>query len=265
MRLSVAKRSERGGRERNEDAVGFCANETLGCFVLADGTGGHKGGEVASDFVVQRVLTHFPTAPKGDTETIAALIGVARDALLEARESHPQYPEMDTTIVTLILDLEQECACWGHLGDSRVYLFHRGRARALTTDHSVLQSLMDAGLFTGSLRGNIKRNMLYAAVGSGEIPERVVCEEPAVVCSGDVFLLCSDGFWEALSEDIMEELLQQAQTPDEWLESLVDAVPEPDAPSQDNFSALAIWLGEREEVTTRIEPPREPESPEAGA
>ena len=265
MRLSVAERSERGGRERNEDAVGFCANETLGCFVLADGTGGHKGGEVASDVVVQQVLTHFPAAPKGDIETIATLIDVARDALLEAREHHSQYPEMDTTIVTLVLDLEQERAYWGHLGDSRIYLFRCGRARVLTTDHSVLQSLMDAGFFTGALRGNIKRNMLYAAVGCEEMPERVVCEEPAVVRSGDVFLLCSDGFWEALREDIMEELLQQARTPDEWLESLVDAVPEPDAPGQDNFSALAIWVGEREEATTRIEPPRKPKNPKADA
>ncbi|MDR3086571.1 MAG: protein phosphatase 2C domain-containing protein, partial [Azoarcus sp.] len=165
MRLLVAQRSECGGRERNEDKIGFCANETLGCFVLADGAGGHGGGSIASEAVVQQVLTHFSTDPKVDAEAINASILAARDALSGTRKRHPEYPGMDTTIVTLMLDTERMQGYWNYLGDSRLYLFRSGRARALTTDHSVLQSMIDAGFFTGSLRGNTKRNMLYAAVG----------------------------------------------------------------------------------------------------
>ncbi|MDR1461645.1 MAG: serine/threonine-protein phosphatase [Azoarcus sp.] len=254
MKLSLAQRSERGGRERNEDAIGFCGNEILGCFVLADGTGGYKGGAVASEVVVQQVLKHFSAAPQVDLTSIGTSIDVAREALYEARRTHPQFPGMDTTIAALMLDTERALAYWSSLGDSRIYLFRSGRARILTTDHSVLQSMIDAGIFTGELRGNRKRNLLYAAVGTEEVPERVVCDKPLVLCSGDVFLLCSDGLWESVDETTMEALLRQAKTPEQWVDELMRAVPDPEAPEQDNYSVLAIWIGEREEVTTRILP-----------
>ncbi|MDR1227710.1 MAG: serine/threonine-protein phosphatase [Azoarcus sp.] len=254
MRLSVARQSERGGRERNEDAIGFCANETLGCFVLADGTGGYEGGAVASETVVQQVLKRFSAAPQVDLAAIGASIDVAREALHEARGAHPQFPGMDTTIAVLMLDTERALAYWSSLGDSRIYLFRSGRAHILTTDHSVLQSMIDAGIFTGELRGNRKRNLLYAAVGSEDVPERVVCDEPLALRSGDTFLLCSDGLWESVDETIMEILLRHAETPEQWVDELMRAVPDPEAPGQDNYSVLSIWVGEREEVTTRILP-----------
>ncbi|MDR2091913.1 MAG: serine/threonine-protein phosphatase [Azoarcus sp.] len=256
MRLTVAQRSERGGRKRNEDAIGFCANETLGCFVLADGTGGYEGGALASETVVQQVLKHFSAAPRIDLAAIRSSIDVAREALNEARRVNPQFPHMDTTIVTLMLDTERALAYWSSIGDSRIYLFRSGRARTLTTDHSVLQSMIDAGIFTGELRSNQRRNLLYAAVGSEEVPERVVCDEPLVLRSGDIFLLCSDGLWDSVDEATMETLLQQTKNPEQWVDEMVRAVPDPQAPEQDNYSALAIWIGEREEVTTRILPVR---------
>jgi serine/threonine protein phosphatase PrpC len=256
MKLSVAQRSERGGRERNEDALGFCGNETLGCFVLADGTGGYEGGAVASESVVQRVLKQFSATPRIGLAEAGALIDVAREALQETRGIYPQFPDMDTTIATLMLDTEQALAYWSALGDSRIYLFRSGRARTLTTDHSVLQTMIDAGIFSGELRGNSKRNLLYAAVGSDEIPEHVVCEKPLLLRSGDIFLLCSDGLWESVDEETMEALLQHSNTPGEWVDSMLRAVPDPEAPEQDNYSALAVWVGEREEVTTRILPPQ---------
>jgi serine/threonine protein phosphatase PrpC len=252
MRLSVAQRSERGGRKHNEDSIGFLANETVGCFVLADGTGGYEGGALASETVVQNVVSLFSTAPRVDHKTIGEVIPVARGALLAARKTHPQYAEMDTTIATLMLDTAQSLAYWCSLGDSRIYLFRSGRAHALTTDHSVLQSMIDAGMCGGAIRGNKKRNLLYAAVGSGEIPERVVCDKPLALQSGDIFLLCSDGFWEGVGEEIMEGLLQQAATPEAWIDNMMSELPDPDASEQDNYSALAVWVGDREEVTTRI-------------
>jgi len=252
MRLSVAHRSERGGREANEDSVGFCANETQGCFVLADGTGGHEGGALASDTVVKQVLAHFSATPKVDGDSASTLMTVAREALSDVRKRHPQFPEMNTTIATLLLDAERGIACWNSLGDSRIYLFRSGRAHSLTTDHSILQSMIDAGFFTGELRGNCKRNMLYAAVGCEEMPECAIHDEPFPLHSGDIFLLCSDGFWENVSEDVMEEMLRQAETPEQWIDDMMKRIPNPCAPDLDNFSALAVWVGEHEAVTTRI-------------
>ncbi|MDR0716062.1 MAG: serine/threonine-protein phosphatase [Azoarcus sp.] len=252
MRLSVAQRSERGGREYNEDFIGFCANETLGCFVLADGAGGYEGGALAAETAVRHVLSFFSAAPAVDSAAINAAIPVARNALADARERHPQYAEMDTTIAALMLDTERALAYWSHLGDSRIYLFRNGRSRILTHDHSVLQSMIDAGMFNGALRGNRKRSMLYAAVGSGEIPERAVRDKPLALLSGDIFLLCSDGFWESIGEEVMEAALQQAASPEQWLDAMVREIAEPDAADQDNYSVLAVWVGDREEITTRI-------------
>lgn len=254
MRLSVAHRSERGEREANEDSVSFCASETQGCFVLADGTGGHKGGALASDTVVKQVLAHFSAVPEVNGDSPGTLMAVARKALSDARGQNPQFPEMNTTITTLLLDTEHECAYWHFLGDSRIYLFRAGRAHKLTTDHSVLQSMIDAGFFTGGLRGNCRRNMLYAAVGSDEVPEHAVRDKPFALQMGDVFLLCSDGFWENVREEMMEEALQQAKTPEIWIGGMMDEIQGSCVPDLDNFSALAVWVGESEAVTARILP-----------
>ncbi|MCL2876004.1 MAG: protein phosphatase 2C domain-containing protein [Betaproteobacteria bacterium] len=252
MRLSVAQRSECGGRKRNEDWVGFCANDTRGCFVLADGTGGFGGGAIAARVVVKELLRHFSGTPEVNQHSISKTILTARTALINARKSYPRLSQMDTTMAVLMLDTQKALAYWSSLGDSRIYLFRHGRAHTLTNDHSVLQSMIDAGLISGSIRDNKKRAILYAAVGSGDIPRRAVCKKPLALRQGDTFLLCSDGFWESINESMMETVLQEAISPQHWINDMVIQVPNPKASNQDNFSALAIWVGDREEVTRII-------------
>ena len=252
MGLSVAQRSECGGQRRNDDSLGFCADETLGCFVLADGAGGYSGGGVASKLVVRQVLNLFSASPKVSQGAIAATIPAARQALAQFRAKYPRLSAMDTTMATLMLDTQQSLAYWSHLGDSRIYLFRNGRARKLTNDHSILQSMIDGGLLDCATRGNKHRNVLYAAVGSGEIPAQAVCENPLMLQSGDIFLLCSDGFWGSVSEDVMEGMLLEAESPEQWLNDMVGQLPDPSAAEQDNFSALAIWVGRPDENTRRI-------------
>jgi len=252
MGLSVAQRSECGGRRRNEDSLGFCADETLGCFVLADGAGGYSGGCVASKVVVRQILALFSASPKVSQSAVAEAISAARQALARFRAEYPRLSVMDTTMVMLMLDTQQALAYWSHLGDSRIYLFRRGRARRLTNDHSLLQSMIDGGLVDGATRGNKQRNILYATVGSGEIPAQAVCEKPLALQPGDIFLLCSDGFWESVNEEIMEETLLEAESPEQWLNDMMRQLPDPLAAEQDNFSALAVWVGKPEENTRRI-------------
>jgi len=252
MRLSVAQRSECGGRRHNEDSLGFCANDTMGCFVLADGAGGYTGGAVAARLVVRQVLSQFSLRPEVCPNAIAATIPAARHTLADARKRYPRLSRMDTTMATLMLDTQQALAYWSYLGDSRIYLFRSGRARVLTNDHSVLQSMIDAGFAHGAARGDKRRNTLYASVGNGEVPALAVCEKPLALHSGDIFLLCTDGFWEGVSEDEMEALLMKAESPERWINDMVRRLDVP-AEDQDNFSALAIWVGEREE-TTRVLP-----------
>lgn len=249
MNLSIAHCTETGGRERNQDSVGFCANERIGCFTLADGTGGYDGGEVAARAVVHEVLCRFREAPAQRCTNPGWTIDVARDALARARANHPDCPDMNTTMATLLVDADAARATWCQLGDSRIYLFRNGRAHALTHDHSVLQAMIDAGFVRAGGAGPRERNTLYAAVGSDDTPSTALCVAPLALCAGDVFLLCSDGFWELLDEAAMEEALKGARLPEEWVAGMLAHIGDRMVGSMDNFSALAVWVGERIEVT----------------
>lgn len=249
MHLSIAHCTETGGRDSNQDFVGFCANEKIGCFTLADGTGGYEGGEMAARAVVGEVLQRFRDAPKQRCADPDWTIQAARDALSRARASHPDCPEMNTTLATLLVDAEAARATWCQLGDSRIYLFRKGRARVLTHDHSVLQAMIDAGFVRPGRHSARDRNTLYAAVGSEDTPPTALCEAPLALQPGDVFLLCSDGFWELLDAAAMEEALSAAHMPEEWINGMLACIRQPLAHEMDNLSALAVWVGERIEVT----------------
>ncbi|MDH5857396.1 PP2C family protein-serine/threonine phosphatase [Lampropedia aestuarii] len=252
MNLSVAKYSHRGGRLVNEDYLGFCANDSIGCFVLADGTGGYQGGAQASEAVVKHILDVFAIQPAVTPDMIHASLGLAKEALNAVKRQHPEFTHMNTTVATLMLDAHRRISYWSHLGDSRIYLFRHGRARQLTRDHSVLQSMIDAGFASGSSRGNTERNTLYASVGSVEVPQQAVSASALMLESGDAFLLCSDGFWESVDESCMESALRQSGSSAQWLDEMVRTITTIDDGSRDNLSAMAVWVGEQEE-TTRIQ------------
>jgi serine/threonine protein phosphatase PrpC len=249
MHLSIAHCSEPGGRESNQDFLGFCANEYIGCFALADGAGGYEGGAEAARAVVLEVLRCFQAAPVARCMDAAWPIEVARGALASARERHHGYDKMNTTVAALLINTEEERATWCQLGDSRIYLFRNGRAHKLSHDHSVLQAMIDAGFVPGNSRERQYRNELYAAVGSPDTPPTAVCDAPLRVLSGDAFLLCSDGFWDALHETAMEEALRSAATPEEWVKRMLACIERPCEADRDNFSALVVWAGARLEVT----------------
>jgi len=250
MHLSVAHCTERGERPNNQDFIGFCANEQLGCFALADGAGGHEGGAEASRAVVSEVLRTFQAAPVARCMDAAWPIAVARDALTTARQHHPDCTQMNTTVAVLLLNTATGRATWCQLGDSRIYLFRHGRAHQLSHDHSILQAMRDAGLVQTDLAAPATRNTLYAAVGSSETPPTAVCDAPLTVSQGDVFLLCSDGFWDLVPEAVMEETLRGASTPEAWIARMLAHIQRPTPSSDmDNFSALAVWAGQRIEAT----------------
>ena len=252
MFLAVAQVSGAGGRSCNEDYLGFCASESFGCFALADGTGGHLGGALAARVVVTEVLKHFATAPGRGLERSGWSIEVARDALSEVRAMHPETPDMNTTLATLLLDAGAARAVWSHLGDSRIYLFRNGRARVLTHDHSLVQAMVDAGYDKGEVRGRSDRNALYASVGSEEIPVTAISESALSLLPGDAFLLCSDGFWDTVDEHAMEVCLSSAESPEAWLQAMVETLDCNPRCDQDNYSAIAIWVGDRIATTRQL-------------
>ena len=245
LALEVALLSERGGRSINEDACGHWHSERRLCCVLADGAGGHGGGDVASRLAVRHVLDAFSAGAVESRDGLVAVVRDANRALLAGRALDVRCASMHTTVVCLVVDYVARSAEWAHAGDSRLYRFSNGRLAERTRDHSLVQSLVDAGLLTeAGMRTHAKRSELRSALGVSEAELEVAgggTREP--IGPGDAFLLCSDGVWEHVGDAQLESLLRRAASPDAWLRGIETAVGEATRGrrSHDNFTALAVW------------------------
>ena len=146
-------------------------------------------------------------------------------------------------------------ALWSHAGDSRLYLVRHGRVAEITRDDSVVQRMVDAGLLDAlQARQHPQRNQLLAALGSDEAIEPHGRAPPLTLRDGDAFLLCSDGWHDLLDASDIEACLVDARSADEWLAAMQARVQAAQRPQQDNFSAIAVWVGDPAEVT-RIQNP----------
>jgi len=241
MELRISVLSNAGGRSVNEDAYG-CWSSSTACFcVLCDGAGGHKGGAAASKLAVEQALAWFRQRPECSAECVSQAIEAANTAIVDAQRSMPEYSEMRTTIVVLALDSERGAAIWGHVGDSRLYCYRGRRLIMQTRDHSVLQGMVDAGYMQlEDLRNSPQRSVLLAALGDAQSLEPCIQPTDFAVADGDVFLLCTDGFWEHLDEARMEQALQAAPSPQAWLSELEGEVRARGGQQQDNYSAVLV-------------------------
>ena len=152
---------------------------------------------------------------------------------------------MHSTVVCLVVDFVGHRAHWAHAGDSRLYWFRDGRILARTRDHSLVQSLVDSGLLTPQeMRGHPKRSELRSALGiASDLLEVSAADGGDEVHAGDVFLLCTDGLWEYLDDEVLERTLAAASNPGAWIGELGAQVrlAASQKTSHDNFSALTVW------------------------
>jgi PPM family protein phosphatase len=191
----VVKRTDPGDRAMNQDALQVVlTGEWLLC-VLADGAGGHRGGEVASRHAVDAFLALFRKAPTQNPDTLQALLQQVNRQLLGLQQSEPGLSDMHSTFCALVFHTRNRQATWLHAGDSRVYHFRQHRCVSRTLDHSMHQWMKDHGQ---ALAGN--RNSLYSALGEAADQLRIDVSETVVAQAGDWFLLCSDGLWEHFNE-----------------------------------------------------------------
>ena len=245
MQLEVSVLSNPGGRERNEDACGFWSGDG-GCFcVVSDGAGGHGGGDVASKLAVRVILTKFQEAPLCTGAAIEAALTSAHRAIVAQQSTRDELSGMRATATVLAIDTAGHRAVWGHVGDTRLYCFREGRVIAQTKDHSVVQKMVDAGyLAQTALRESLQRSRLFAALGHNEDFVATVQDAPFALAAGDVFLLCTDGFWEYIDESAMAAALGRARSPADWLRDMEQDVVAHGGREQDNFSALAVWCSD---------------------
>lgn len=258
LAIDMASRSETGTRTHNEDRVqhGKLAG---GCYaVLADGAGGHHNGAVASELVVRTAAQELGQRAARLTlrpADVGEVVLCAHEALNQQQPGLRGRHRMHATLVVLWIDTAAQHALWSHAGDSRLYLLRQGRIAAVTHDDSVVQSMVDAGLLDeAQARQHPQRNQLIAALGSDEPIAAHCCEAALALEDGDAFLLCSDGWHDPLEPAEIEACLGQARSADDWLSAMQQRVEGRQRADQDNFSAIAVWVGNPAEIT-RIRAP----------
>jgi len=244
--LVSAALTDRGRvRTHNEDAVH--ADPCMGLLIVADGMGGHKAGEVASALAIVRMREVMEKAlandPEPDTHTAGELlkdaVQAANHAIFEAAESDPRYSNMGTTLVAgLLMGQHVHVA---HVGDSRLYRFRDGQLECLTSDHSLVQEMLDQGLYTPEQASRASnRNIVTRAMGLQAEVEVSLQQYPLE--QADLYLLCSDGLSDMLDEDTIALTLHQfGDNLDKAAHCLVEAANQ--AGGRDNISVVLAVPG----------------------
>ena len=239
MRFSVYQISRRGGREKNEDRMGYCYTRDAGLFALADGMGGHPEGEVAAQIGLQTMAALFQHDAKAG---LAEPLRWLHDAFFASHEQLLRYASRrglpDTPRTTLVSCLIQgRSVYWAHCGDSRLYLVRQGRLIARTRDHSYseLQEVVSQVVPLGE---RFNRNVLYTCLGS---PGRPVIDTagPLLLQPGDRLMLCSDGLWGSVPDEVITEELAQRPISDAVPE-LVERALRQAGPRSDNVTVLSV-------------------------
>ena len=244
---SVASCTAVGARERNEDDLRMGRVPGARFAVLSDGAGGHRNGAVAADIVVRVIALELQQASSPSGVALARAIEQAHACLVATQQGLPPQQRMHATVVAWWIDESSRRVFWAHAGDSRLYLVRRGTVRQLTRDDSLVQQLVDAGLMSAAdARRHPKRNQLLVAMGSSDVDAaRCVAREELTAEEGDAFLLCTDGWWDALEPVDIRGALAGAVSVEAWLADMAAIVAARAGPRQDNYSAIGVWVGPR--------------------
>lgn len=234
--------SKTGEREYNEDYAGAKTNGKAHCFVLADGLGGHGGGDEASRIVSEHILHDFVRNGEVSEEYLRKCFEESQQALSAAQKEQGRTREMKTTLTVLLAD--ENRIQWGHIGDSRIYYFQDKKLKQRTIDHSVPQMLVLAGrLKEKQIRGHADRSRLLRVMGVEWDEPQYEIAPPLQRMGGEAFLLCSDGFWEWIPEKTMQRLLKKADSPAEWLRLMEKAVlKQGSGKHMDNYTAAGVFF-----------------------
>jgi serine/threonine protein phosphatase PrpC len=254
LEIAIATRSERGQRTRNEDSVRVCRDGPLWLAVLADGAGGHQGGAEASHRAVEYMQQAlYAVRPGFEAGALTKAVVATHRYVLEGQRPGSGLDHMHSTVVVLWIDTESGGALWTHVGDSRLYVVRRGVLRQLTSDDSVVQRMVDAGLLTPQQAlVHPNKNQLIAALGIDDELQPHTVSQAVPLDAGDAFLLCSDGWWGSLQETDILRSLSDADTPEEWLDAMQQRIEAQAQPRQDNFSAIAAWVVNRNVQAARL-------------
>lgn len=248
--IQVAGKSHTGQvRDHNEDFIDWDVD--LGLVILADGMGGAKAGEVASELAVKTGMDHMrtgieesdslETVADGHTFTTAgellhAALAESNLTVFNVSQSQPQYSGMGTTGVAVLF--HDNSLSIAYVGDSRLYRFRSGELGQMTEDHTMINELIKRGFYTPEqARTAVNKNVLTRAIGVGDAVEIDVFEEPASV--EDIYLFCSDGLSDMVDDEQIASILRDSEgNIDAGVEALVQAAN--DNGGVDNVSVILV-------------------------
>lgn len=239
-----------GDRSSNEDAYGHARDGDVINFIVSDGVGGARGGMLASRTVVES-SRKLPLSinPNDLRERFDATSNLIRHQQALSQEN----ARMGATVAEIRIHCSQQQAVWGHWGDSRIYWFRGSELLETTNDHSVVQSFVNAGLLSASAAlTHPKKNVLMGAFGVDCGVGYDVLPKSVYLAQGDAFLLCTDGFWNLVSEKTMLELLEKAVSVESWIKSMVQVIVNSDIENKDNYTAVGVWITSAEEKTVQF-------------
>lgn len=242
-------------RSHNEDALftmvgssdGEDALPDFGLFIVADGMGGHRSGEVASAISVRsvaRYLTDRVLLRVMDLERDhepGPFLDAVKEALLKANQAVVDRVPGGGTTLTVAMLLGRQMTI-GHVGDSRAYILENNHLEPITRDHSQVNRLMELGLVSAEEAAvHPQRNILYRAIGQGANLEVDAFIHP--IPSEGYLLICSDGLWGVVSDDEMQGIVENADSPQQACEELVEAANQGGGP--DNITAVLVHFPPR--------------------
>ncbi|MBL8288034.1 MAG: serine/threonine-protein phosphatase [Rubrivivax sp.] len=246
MRFAVYQVSRKGGREKNEDRMGYCYTRDAGLFALADGMGGHPEGEVASQMALQTLAAMFQRDAK---PRLADPLRFLHEAIIAGHHQLLRYATekglVDTPRTTVVACLIQaQAAYWAHCGDSRLYLVRGEKLVARTRDHSYSE-LQETLAQVVPMGDRVNRNVLFTCLGSPGKPV-VDTAGPLRMQPHDRVLLCSDGLWSSVTDAEITEVMT-AYPLAEAVPELVERALRVAGEKSDNVTVLSVeWDGQED-------------------
>ena len=226
-----------GRRDEQQDRVCVLGGGDAQLLVLADGMGGHEGGALAAQAVVDAASDQFQAlggTVAGDPANLLASIVAAAHERINALGAERGLKPHSTCV---LLYIDSAVTAWAHVGDSRLHRFTDGRLAERTLDHSIVELMRLQGRITEEeMKTHPDKNRLYEALGGEQPPQAEVGGKESAV--GDGFLLASDGVWENVANADLEAALQ-AEDLAEALQRLIERAKEQGGPDCDNLSAAA--------------------------
>jgi len=256
MRFTIFQESRKGSRPVNQDRVAYTYSRDTLLMVVADGMGGHAGGEIAAQIAVRLFIERFQQEAK---PVLKNPLGFLQESMVKAHAAlgsySTQFSMLETPRTTCVACIVQAgYAYWAHVGDSRLCLYRHGKLISQTKDHSKVQYLVDQGVIgAGDVALHPDRNKVYSCLG-GMIDPIIDLSNRMPLRNGDIVVMCTDGLWGPIGSDEIATWL--TSTP--ILKSAPEMMREAErrgGPDGDNLSAIVMRWGPEtlvDEPTTTI-------------